>query len=398
MDPRGEPIHDPTLYFTVPQSVPTQKLFGFLLHATNSFDFATCRSTEVLDAGNQDTYEDGRPLTPPPPGSIAFPSTLDHSDSSDHLDVTSLANQELNEEDIADFDAVAEAVEYMPALEPHEETFAVPAAAPAPASAAPASVQGPAAASLAASSATVPAGRAFFPSPTPARTAVAPSTTAPAKAATDPTQADVPTANLPTGLAGLALAAQKAPREKEADDEDTETASTTPKAALTTPAGLPILDTGAPKQAPLTMQSAALKRAPGSANRAVSGKSPRQFSKPQAKPAPQYAKKSFREAIPTELSQWDNLSPKASALVNNAKEWRVGKVDPNDLRDLALYCKNRYHFYKQPEKAEVKKNGRILGKYQRVVFRLWGYSNAIISDVSTQKMMEIQAICVTFSY
>ena len=41
LNPRGEPIHDPASYFTVQQSVPTQRLFGYLLHASNSFDMAT---------------------------------------------------------------------------------------------------------------------------------------------------------------------------------------------------------------------------------------------------------------------------------------------------------------------------------------------------------------------
>ena len=132
---------------------------------------------------------------------------------------------------------------------------------------------GPAVASPAATSATAPAGKA--------------------KAATAPTQTDVPIPRKTTGIPTFTVAVQHAPMEM-VDGETTESASTTPKAGLKISAGLPVKDTGVPKQAPPTMQSAAPKKTPESIKKAGPNKASQEESEPQAISASDFAKVTFR--------------------------------------------------------------------------------------------------------
>ena len=149
-DTRGESIHDPKSYFPVQQSVPTQRTFGFFLHSSISFDMATYCCTQHHGEGYKDPHELLRDNTPSP--SQIPPDTDDHPK---FPDMSSLANQELDEEDSDGFADFTDDVQVLPAPEVHGKPSAAPTAAPALAVAAPASVQGPAPASVTALAAPV---------------------------------------------------------------------------------------------------------------------------------------------------------------------------------------------------------------------------------------------------
>ncbi len=353
---RGEIINDPRTNVTTLQSVQTQRLFGYMLCASNSFDFATYCSTAIHGDGYQNSDEHHRTLTPPPgplsplgsftppQGSPTFPSPPPTPHESPVINsIGDMSLDDSKEDDDANF--VTDA--------------------------------GTAAASLAATSATAPAGKAI--------------------AATAPTQADVPTTKQPTGLVNLALAAQHAPNNM-VDGETTESASTTPMAGLKISAGLPVKDIGVPKQAPLTMQSAAPKKAPESTKKAGPSKASQQESEPQARSASDFAKQTFRLRIPADLSDWYTPTENAAALLDRKEDWKLSDVGPTVLRNLALHCKNRYQFYKQPCNSRIIVYGKTVGKYQLAFYNQWRLSREIFAIVSTQNLAKERPYVLTCSY
>ena len=85
-------------------------------------------------------------------------------------------------------------------------------------------------------------------------------------------------------------------------------------------------------------------------------------------------------------------------MLESEDDWRVGEVNPSAVRNLAMHCLNRHQYYKRPNKGKIQKPSRFLGKYQLEFFHLWEYSQELSLDVSTQKLKERQAICVTYPY
>ena len=72
-------------------------------------------------------------------------------------------------------------------------------------------------------------------------------------------------------------------------------------------------------------------------------------------------------------------------------------MHPEALKDAALFCLNRHHFYNRPDKANLQKAAKVLGKFQLAFFHLWGITYENSKMVSFQNMKDKQVICVKYT-
>ena len=167
--------------------------------------------------------------------------------------------------------------------------------------------------------------------------------------------------------------------EDDADDEVVVLPGPPDKAASPPSAALPNVATAGRKPPPPTKQSATSKSTPGSTKDAGLSKSSQQpTTEPQAKPASEQGKVSFKPKIPTNLKKYKKPSVRADELLMRESDWKIGEVHPGALKDAALFCLNRHHFYNRPDKANLQKAAKVLGKFQLAFFRLWAitYENS----------------------